>query len=226
MAVPKVSISVLTDADTRCDAFRDRWLNFIFDRAAISPEFVGNYEPINNPVETWRDALPFWSNPFLWKRRRSPVGFGDIMHTSPYTAGAIVLRYRHVASVDWLGLFRDVVAATGAYYGYAHINTDAEWDEAEIPHEDLQVFALGAFSKTLTKGLLQLGWANYFGERWAEAVDPAWLEAHAAHVERLGAGSLFAVTPDIRDVVRDYAAFSAKRREIRRGFRAGVFKPR
>ena len=112
-----------------------------------------------------------------------------------------------------------------AYYGYLHLVTDEEWEKTRLSQEDSSTFRSGAFAKKLENGLMELGWANYFGSRWKSDIHPIKLAEKCSSVERAEDGLLFTVTTDISDVKINYDEFERRRKKIRAAFPEGFFRP-
>lgn len=223
MAKPKILISLLTDAETTESLFCAALLQVFFERARIAPEFFGHYEPINNAVKDVRDALAYCDKDFFWLRKHSIVSRGTIFHTTKSAAGSITLDASFDANYDWLSLFRDLVNVTNAYYGYLHLVTDEEWEKARLSQEDASIFRSGAFARKLEQGIMDLGWANYFGPRWISKIDPVMLSNNSSRLERVEEGLLFTITSDISDVSSIYDDFELKRQKAKAAFSASFF---
>jgi len=217
MAKPKIMISILTDQLTSESDFGLRFLESLFEMKKLSPEFVGNSEPIARPTRDAQQALPAWAgNPFLWKRKHAIISRGSVHHTGAFGSGAINIGASADYSEDWLSIFQKIVELTKAHYGYAHLFTDDERSHTRLDQTSFQQFWLGAFSKTTEQGFFDLGWANYFGQRWDKFVDKALLKNFGLPCARdVSDGFLFSITNNISDVETSYLAFSARREEIK-----------
>ena len=224
MAKPKILISLLTDAETN-QAFCAALLTVFFERAMIAPEFIGHYEPINNVVNDVHGALEYCGKDFFWLRKHSIASQGALFRTTEHAAGSITLDASFDATYDWLSLFRDIVNVGNAYYGYLHLVTDEEWEKTRLCQEDASTFRSGAFAKKLEHGIMDLGWANYFGARWKPSINPVKLSNNCARLEHVEDGLLFTVTDDISDVKTNYDIFERKRQAAKAAFNEGFFRP-
>lgn len=225
MPKPKILVSVLTDAETQGAAFCRDFLEFLFERQELTPEFVGNDEPVNNAVGTLDAALPYCSEwPFLWVRRHRVVSQGSLFHKHANAAGSVTLDAVFDPSYDWLPFFRGLIDVTEAYYGYVHLLTDEEWRLTQLEPEAISDFRLGAIAKTLEQGILELGWANYFGARWREQINAVRLANTCSRMEHLEGGYLFAITEGVMDVSTNYEDFDERRRAAKSAFTDSLFR--
>ena len=71
-----------------------------------------------------------------------------------------------------------------------------------------------------------LGWANFFGDEFAQLVDVARLQAQGCATERIGDGYLLTVTDSLFDVHDDFAKFSARRALLKQQFAGDFFQIR
>src|SRR4051812_40560301 len=106
MAKPKVLISVLTDEETKQTVFCEALFRFLFEQPDLAPEFVGNYEPIDNPIASSDAALAFCKQDVFWLRKHLITSRGLLFHTYPRRAGTVTMGAGFDAQFDWLSLFR------------------------------------------------------------------------------------------------------------------------
>lgn len=227
MTKPKVLISLLIDRDTKQADFCKCLLDLLYNSQHLAPEFANNYEPVNNPVSSSAATLAFCQdNPFFWLRKHKIVSHGSLFHTYRGKAGALIVNASFDASFDWLTFFRDLVIVTSAHYGYLHLQTKTEWEETSLSLEDRQIFLfLGVSSRDVDHGgVLDLGWANYFGERWKRQINPIKLAGHCSRMEHVQSGYLFATTDDINDVHQNFSVFTATRQAVKGAFTRDFFR--
>ena len=225
MAKPRILLSFLVDEQTESNQFGQLLLNLMFHIKELSPEFVGNSEPIENPVDSINDAIIYWSeNPFMWRRRHRIISSGYVHHTGVYGAGSVILDATYNASFEWCDLFHNLVSLTNPSYAYLHLVTEHERASTELGVAEMQQFSLGALAKTVNQGFIELGWANYFGEKWRDSIDMQRLTESSSKIIVSDRGILFKITENLEDINSDYAAFAARRRVVKSAFSPGVFR--
>jgi len=226
MAKSKILISLLTDEDTQQIRFGDAFLRPLFSNSFLKPEFASNFEPINNPVGSEDEALPYWiANPFFCRRKKKIASTCSVYHTGTYGSGALILDAEYVQSFDWMALFQQLVVTSKAHYGYLHLITDQELNSSTLSTENAHAFFLGAFSKNIGRGFADLAWANFFGARWMKKADLSYLAGNCARCEPVLDGHLICLTPSINDLKQAYPRFDEAKRAIKRGFCDGFFTP-
>jgi hypothetical protein len=226
MAKPKILISLMTEADTANQAFGRTLLEYLYGKAELAPEHVGNYEPVANRAESVDDALLHWRNSlFMWARRHSITSQGTVFHRSLHGQASIIFEATYRPTFDWWTLFVELAGLTKAQYGYLHLVTDQERARSDLGPQRMQSFSLGAFSKTVSQGLLQLGWADHFGTNWFPLINMDRISLDAAKIDRSSGSLTFSVTPRLDDVVSNYDDFDNRRNTLKQAFSAGVFAP-
>jgi hypothetical protein len=223
----RVLISLLTDQDTTNVGFGRNFTELLFAVRDLTPERVGNFEPISNEVRGEDDVLAFWPHdPVLWVRKHSIASEGSVHHTGPYGSGAVIIRAIYDPSFDWLTFFERLVATATPHYGYLHLLAESEIVRTRLSKASLRDFFLGAFSRVVADGFIDLAWANYFGPRWQGFIDIEAIRKESAVIKIVQPerGILFAITNHLSDVQEDFAQFDARRTSLKIAFAPNMFR--
>ena len=244
---PHVQISVVTRRETTSWDFGRQFLHSLcLVDEKLTPEIISNGEPHERPFVSIDGSQEFWSpvvvvrspsmgrfevhSDFFWKRNRVVKCRGAMRHTftnklGKLSLGHILLRAHPDRTVDWLALLRVFCDLSRPKYGILYLLTEIELTEATLK-SPAYLFKSGAPGWAVESSVPNLGWANYFGDEFAAAVDVAQLKAQSVATERIGDGYLFTVTDSLFDVRDDFAKFSARRALLRRQFADGFFQIR
>jgi hypothetical protein len=248
---PKIRISVTTRVDTTQWSFGKQVLEALYETdERLLPERIGHSEPIKIPFESIEACEKHWApagvikgpegtfdvkwNVF-WKRTKPIKNLGCMFHTSVNKFGDLNPGWLTISAVpdkkaDWIGLFRRLCTVAPPQFSTLHLFTHTEtWPGAFTPENDENYdtndYQVGAPPIALKeRGIPNLSWANFFGEEYAAEVDPQKLRDHGFGVEEIGQGFLVTVTPRLLDVMDNFALFSAKRVELKKLFRPGLFR--
>ncbi|WP_435484177.1 hypothetical protein [Variovorax sp. GB1R11] len=248
---PEIRISVTTRLNTTEWEFGRKFLQTLCDAdARLSPEYVGNSEPIKIFVGNIDDCKASWAPEaiidgpvgpshvkwnFLWKRAKAIKYWGCVHHTLTTRSGELKLGWITLTAtpdkrVDWSDLFHRLCILTNPKFATMHLRTDAEarpeaFSENVVENFGVNDLLYGHPDVALKeRGLAYLSWANFFGEQYASEVDVAKLQENGFSVESIGEGFLVTLTPTLSDVMDNFSLFSERRVALRKLFRPGLFR--
>jgi hypothetical protein len=139
--------------------------------------------------------------------------------------GQILLRAHPDRTVDWLALLRVFCHLAQPKYGILHLLTEIELTKAEFNSPEF-LFMRGPPGWAVESSVPNLGWANFFGDEFAQMVDVARLQGQGCVTERIGDGHLVTATDGLFDVCDDFTKFSARRASLKRQFASEFFQIR
>lgn len=201
-------------------------LSLFYDKySTLTPQFANSYQPVNNPVNKLTDGLEYWdwnTLPLLFKRKNIIAGSWYISEDFDKISG-MIFEYNWSPKIDWYSLFKELVKASEAYFGYIHVFTDQEIEPSAVGSA-ISCFTRGTPGVHLKKGIPNLGWAHYFGEEYVKEVDIPLLQKHGFEVEPLGEGYTFHITDKLSDVIDNYEYFDERRKLLKSLFRPELFQ--
>ena len=248
----KIRISLTTGIDTTMWEFGRQVLEVLCEAdARLLPERVNNFEPIKIPVTSVEDCKKYWAPEakltgpgggasffkmdFLWKRTKVIKSMGHVMHTAVNRFGELIPGWMTFNAdpdkkPDWHGLFRTLCFMAQPMFATMHLCTGAETKPSAFGAESDANYGTNDFLRGSSgivlaeRGVANLAWATFFGQEYAAEVNPESLRAQGFAVEAIGGGFLVTVSPSLFDVADKFPQFSARRAEIKKLFRPGLFR--
>lgn len=249
---PEIKISLTGRIDSTKWEFGRQVLEALRDAdARLLPDRIGNSEPIKIPVGSIEECEKYWApevmargpdgaaffckSPFMWKRARAIKSWGHVMHTlvnnfGEFVPGWLIFTASPDKKPDWHGLFSLLCGFVQPSFATMHLCTEVETRPGAFGTESSANYGTNDFlrgsSGTVLKmrGVANLAWATFFGREYAAEVDPEKLRAHGFAVEAIAGGFLVTITPSLFDVAKDFPQFSARRAELKKLFRPGLFR--
>lgn len=205
----------------------------------LVPEVLYQWEDKIGPFESIEKTEPYWAQlaqmrvngalsefpvGLRWKRNRTVKYEAEISHTRKDARGNVVDgRLNVYAAVhkktDWRLLGARLSELIGAKMAMLHCfaSFDSQPVKSNTPESYFRSF-------TIQNGKIpNIGWAMFYGAKFAHEVDAAAISAAGFPVQKIGDGYLVQVTEDINDVVNDFAMFSKRRAELKSLFRDDLF---
>jgi hypothetical protein len=252
MSKPRIRFSLVTHEDTTHWDVGKRVLQaFCSKDPRLTPEYLDNSEAIKMPFQSLADCEKYWAPeviidagncgriltrwPCMWKRTKSVRYRGEMNPTKVNNRGQRIPGWLKVdadsdRTTDWSELFISLVDAVKPIFATLHLFTDVEtrrgaFGAGEVAAVGADDFLAGPPGVVLEdRGIPNLAWATFFGGEYSADVDAQALHASNFGVEAFGNGFLVKVTPCMFDVVDDFALFSARRSELKKLFRSGLFR--
>lgn len=246
MTKPHVQLSVVTRRETTSWDFGREVLQSLCQAdARLTPEIISNGEPHRHPFVSVEASRQFWAPvvvirgelgrveahlEFLWKRNKVVKCSGTVTHTSTnklgkLSLGQILLRAHPDRRVDWPALLRRFCELARPKHAVLHLLTEVELTDAEL-NSPAWLFKRGPPGWAVESSVPNLGWANFFGDELAAAVDVERLKRQRFVTERIGDGYLVTLTGSLFDVQDDFAKFSGRRASLKAQFPDGFFQIR
>lgn len=166
---------------------------------------------------------PFYED-FAWRRKKVVKSTGYVRHKSTNARAQVVpgaINFRSACSdkVNWYLLFKTWCEIFSPQLGCLHLFAGVELD----PKRKNDSFQIGSFNAALKPDVPNIGWAMFYGEEFAKAVDVGRIAEAGFPIEEINGGYLVRVTECIQDVVSDFPFFSMRRAELKALFQEGFF---
>ncbi|WP_046384109.1 hypothetical protein [Pseudomonas veronii] len=161
---------------------------------------------------------------FAWRRKKTIKSTGYIRHKtqnirSQLVPGSINFRSACSDKVDWYLLFKKWCEIFSPQLGCLHQFAGLELD----PRHKNDSFQIGSFNSALKPDVPNIGWAMFYGDEFAEAVDADQIAAAGFPIEKIDNGYLVRVTENFQDVLDNFPVFSRRRAELKALFREEFF---
>ncbi|RRU13845.1 hypothetical protein [Stenotrophomonas sp. 278] len=162
---------------------------------------------------------------FAWRRKATIRSKGYLRHTMRNRAGKLLPCTLSITAewnrrFDWYGLFNELVDKFPPQLAMLHLFTDAERssDESSV------YFEAGSFGALADPQPINLAWANYYGDEFAQEGARSAMKESGFDVSERDGGYLVKVTGELSDLERDIEKFWERRRALRQHFRPGFFE--
>lgn len=232
MATAKIVLSIVTEKPTASWSFGEPLLRTMIEvDSRLEPEVGSDCEPIKTKLGSYQEMAQFWSwdsrlsKPIplhvLWKRKRTIKSEAQLIHSRSGAVGQLAFLADWNQTVAWPELLRRLIPVCEPVLGMIHLLHGDELEDKVFPSPAAR-FQRGTLGSGLAQGIPNLGWSMYFGPRYQDAFDADCLRQKAHSAEKIGDGTLLTITPDIEDVMKDYAAFDAARQQLKTCFRPGL----
>ena len=194
------------------------------------PNRWGLYEPIRHhfSLSTLDEAIRTWEYLFLVKRTIAPRLSGDIrMQYGPHRMHSTwAIDLEDVKDFEQSAFFKLLECAASTFsadFGFIHRITDAETSKGrandsiaylDAAHTEKHLFVS---TRQLKKWLPDIYWTTVFGKPYVELFSRERLLSCPAHrVKELDDGSIVVqLTPELKDIAAEEAAFERARQEAR-----------
>ncbi|WP_460745153.1 hypothetical protein [Microvirgula curvata] len=238
---PYVRFTINTRAETIGWSVGERLIDSLaINDGALMPEYVShNADKVTDPFVNKSKAENLWAEKatirfngalsefyqdFAWRRRKNTKYTGRVCHTfrdfyGKTVPGSICLTSACNENIDWYLLFKTWCEIFPPQLGMLHLFSKPELGS----DKKYDSFQLGIFNEALNPDVPNIGWAMFYGDEFAEAVDSERISAAGFPVEKMGNGYLVRVTENIQDIVSDFSVFSKRRAELKSLFPAGFF---
>ncbi len=227
-----IQISIRTKVETREWHFGSQFLDSFADDPKLAPEYIShNADKVHEPFLSKTDCKDVWADKaviraggsafdfyqdFAWRRKSAIKCTGCVSHKltnnrGQLVPGSISLNADWNKSCEWYELYRQWCDLSTPQLGMLHLFTDSELDQSNKNKS----FQVGSFKALLSPLISELGWAMFFGNEFAEKIEPGLIAAAGFPLEKIGSGYLVRVTEKITDVLNDYAFFAKRRSELK-----------
>ncbi|MCX8281900.1 hypothetical protein OSJ77_17040 [Phyllobacterium sp. 0TCS1.6C] len=193
-------------------------------------------------------SLSEFHQDFHWKRRMVPRSQGSVSFSTTNIYGEMLpariwFQSQFDKNIDWIGLFGSWCELTSPFAALLHPLsltdgpevsskdvTDYTYEEGVqqkawsryLGGELYSEFRAGELN-SLVSGLTNLGWASWFGPRFAMEVDELAIAGAGFPIHKIGDAYLVQLTDDISDVANDLCLFSMRRAKLKSLFRDNLF---
>ncbi|APQ10302.1 hypothetical protein BJP27_01825 [Pseudomonas oryzihabitans] len=189
----------------------------------MSGDECRNYWGAEGVIKVNGSASRFYED-FAWRRKKTIKSNGYIRHKTQNIRAQVIpgsINFRSDCSdrLDWYLLFKKWCEIFSPQLGCLHQFGGLELD----PRYKNDSFQIGSFNSALKPDVPNIGWAMFYGDEFAEAVDVNKIAAAGFPIERMGNGYLVRVTENFEDVIERFTLFSRRRAELKALFREGFF---
>ncbi|GFM84116.1 hypothetical protein PSCICN_48080 [Pseudomonas cichorii] len=196
----------------------DKFVDLFVDKAGCRKYWEGVGSVRVNGV-----ASPFHED-FAWRRKKAVKSKGYVRHKttnvrSQIVPGSINFRSDCSEKINWYLLFRTWCEIFSPQLGCLHQFAGIELD----PIRKNDSFQIGSFNAALRPDVPNIGWAMFYGDEFAEAVDVEKIAAAGFPIEKINNGYLVRVTEELQSVVSDFSFFFKRRADLKALFREGFF---
>jgi hypothetical protein len=241
-----ISFNILCSIDTKPWSVGYRVLSaFVQNGERFVPEYLlslgskqGDFVDVASCERLWAyDArVTGLGDPYLmtigmdWKRMQSAqyaarFSHSDIHNPNKIRHGSLTLETRFNPKTDWLPLFRDCCNSMQATIGMVHAMVEGDnLVDTQIGTKASSFYAGSFGRRNGAIAIPNIGWAMFYGKRFAADVDAERIAAAGFPIEAIGGGHLIRVTESMNDVVNDFASFSKRRAELKALFRPDMFE--
>jgi hypothetical protein len=225
-----IALHVFTDNALTKKDYAANILKIIYnDFPDLAPEYANFYEPINKPVPTVEDALKYWADGFIFnlmsRRRTSPKTIFNV-GCDKDDIYSIYLKCTWKKTIDWVKLFKLFQKCIDGYFGYVHLYSPEEIKQKANCREIYGDFLYTPGFKIRDKGIPDLAWGTFFGERYLDRLPLKELKKEGFTLKKQGQGYFLTLTDDISTLLKDYDGFEERRLIAKSLFPTGVFQER
>lgn len=233
-------MSVITSIDTTDWRVGEKVLSvFSESNSKIIPESLFQWENRVSDFESVPACEPYWSQlatmqaqgatiefpiGLRWKRKSIVKYDAEISHThrnikGERTDGSLSIQAQFHKKVEWLDVFRGLCLAMKPSYALLHFFSECELVGVKSGTPESYFVSGIVHGGTIPN----VGWAVFYGDEFAEAVDGERIAAAGFPIEKIDNGYLVRVTEHFQDVVRNFPLFSKRRAELKALFPEGFF---
>lgn len=196
----------------------------------LVPEYASFTDPVNNPIPTIDKALKYWENNFgihhfIGRRKHSVKGDWSIGKGKTKIA-FIKFEYNWNNKIDWLDVFKKIQNCVKAYFGYLHFFTEPEKELGYKKGVNLYCdFRNGATGwKIEKKGIPDLGWATYFGEKYTRDLPIEKIKSEGANITPQNNGHIITLSDNISSIIKEFPELDDRRDRVKSHFPEGFFQ--
>lgn len=191
-------------------------LELLLEQApSLAPRRVGHSEPIRLQFSSVADTVTDWRPPLLWRGAEREGVEGSIWFNGSEDPGALYISARSGPrrSDEAIAFLLKACQVVSSDLAYLHLLTEAEIAGPSAKYEAWYPIDVGLTRQDLSRGLPELCWATVFGKGQIEPLGRERLLSSPCHQTRELQGGLIylQLTPSLRDVEDDYAAFEGVR---------------
>ncbi|WP_330208193.1 hypothetical protein [Pseudomonas sp. Z13] len=233
-------ISAITSIDTSDWVVGKKVLSvFSENDSRLIPESLFQWENRISDFESIPACEPYWAQlatmqaqgskiefpiGLRWKRKKVVKYDAEISHThidlkGERINGSLRMQAQFHKKIDWLNVFRELCLAMKPSYAFMHFFSECEVVGVKSGTPE-SYFSSGIVHRGT---IPNLGWAVFYGDEFAEAVDAERIAAAGFPIEKIGSGYLVRITEHLQDVVSNFSLFSKRRAELKTLFPEGFF---
>ncbi|MNM47916.1 hypothetical protein D3C81_588910 [compost metagenome] len=159
-----------------------------------------------------------------WKRKKVAKYDAEVSHThknikGEQINGSLSVQAQFHNKIKCLDVFRELCLAMKPNYASMHFFSENEVVGVK-PGTPESYFSSGIVHRGT---IPNVGWAVFYGDEFAEAVDADRIAAAGIPIEKIASGYLVMATENFQDVVSNFSLFSKRRAELKALFREGFF---